>query len=57
MDKVPAAGVRCSGAKGLRTPGHVKASLTGTNVERSLLAAERSVWVAGLLVVEGVVVR
>ena len=51
-----AAGVRCSGARFLRTPSHVKASLTATKVERSLLAAERSVWVAGVVVV-GVVVR
>lgn len=57
MDKVPAAGVRCSGAKGLRTPSQVNASLTAAIVVRSLFAAERSVWVAGLLVVEGVVVR
>ena len=51
-----AAGGRCSGARFLRTPSHVKASLTATKVERSLLAAERSVWVAGVVVV-GVVVR
>ncbi len=51
-----AAGGRCSGARFLRTPSHVKASLTATKVERSLLAAERSVWVAGV-VDEGVVVR
>jgi len=34
----------------LRTPSHLKASLTGTKVDRSLLAAERSVWVAGVVV-------
>ena len=40
----------------LRTPSHVKASLTAAIVARSLLAAERSVWVAAV-VDEGVVVR
>ena len=50
MDKAPAAVVRCSGAKVLRTPSHVKASLTAAMVERSLLAAERSVWVAAVVV-------
>jgi hypothetical protein len=34
----------------LRTPSHVKASLTAAIVERSLLAAERSSWVVGVLV-------
>ena len=33
----------------MRTPSQVKASLTGTKVVRSLLAAERSVWVAGVV--------
>ena len=47
---------RCSGASVLRVPSHVKAKRTAAMVERSLLAAERSVWVAGV-VVGGVVVR
>jgi hypothetical protein len=47
---------RCSGASVLRVPSQVKASLTAAMVERSLLAAGRSVWVAGV-VVGGVVVR
>jgi len=51
-----AAGVRCSGASVLRTPSHVNASLTATKVERRRLAAERSVWVAGV-VDGGVLVR
>ena len=51
-----AAVVRCSGARVFLTPSQVKASLTAAIVERSLLAAERSVWVAGV-VDEGVVVR
>jgi len=34
----------------LRVPSHVNASLTDTKVERSLLAAERSVWVVGVVV-------
>jgi hypothetical protein len=42
--------VRCSGAKVLRTPSHVKASLTGTKVVRSLWAALGVVWVTGVLV-------
>ena len=41
---------RCSGASVLRVPSHVNASLTDTKVERSLLAAERSVWVVGVVV-------
>ncbi len=45
-----AAVVRCSGARVLRTPSHVKASLTAAIVVRSLLAAERSSWVVGVLV-------
>ena len=40
----------------MRTPSHVNASLTAAIVARSLLAAERSVWVAEV-VDEGVVVR
>ncbi len=40
----------------MRVPSHVKAKRTAAMVERSLLAAERSVWVAGV-VVGGVVVR
>ena len=40
----------------MRVPSQVKASLTAAMVERSLLAAGRSVWVAGV-VVGGVVVR
>jgi hypothetical protein len=35
--------VRCSGARVLRTPSQVNASLTAAIVVRSLLAAERSV--------------
>ena len=45
-----AAVVRCSGAKVLRTPSLVKASLTGTKVVRSLWAALGVVWVTGVLV-------
>ena len=36
-------------------PSHVKASRTAAIVERSLFAAERSVWVAGVVVMGGVV--
>ena len=42
-----AAVVRCSGARVLRTPSHVKESLTAAIVVRSLLAAERSCCVTG----------
>ncbi len=42
--------VRCSGANVLRTPSHVKESLTAAIVVRSLLAAERSSWLVGVLV-------
>jgi hypothetical protein len=49
-----AAVVRCSGASVLRTPSHVKASFTAAIAVRSLLAAERSSWVVGVL--EGLVV-
>ena len=55
-----AAVVRCSGAKVLRTPSHVKASFTAAIVVRSLWAAERSVWRVGVLVgwvVDRLVVR
>ena len=45
-----AAVVRCSGARVLRTPSHVKASLTAAMVVRSLLAALGVVCVTGLLV-------
>ncbi len=55
--KARAAVSRCSGRSALRVPSHVKASLTAAIVERSLLAAERSVWVAGLVVGEVVVRR
>jgi len=44
-----AAVVRCSGARVLRTPSHVKASLMGTKVVRSLWAALGDVWVTGVL--------
>ena len=44
-----AAVVRCSGAKVLRTPSHVKASLTAAMVVRSLWAALGVVWVTGVL--------
>ena len=42
--------MRCSWAKVLRTPSHVKASLTAAIVVRSLWAALRSSWVVGVLV-------
>ena len=45
-----AAVVRCSGARVLRTPSHVKASLTAAMVVRRRLAADRSSWVVGLVV-------
>lgn len=51
-----AAVVRCSGARVLRTPSHVKASLTAAIVVRSLCAALRSRLVVGVLM-GGVVVR
>ena len=41
--------MRCSGAKVLRTPSHVKASFTAAIVVRSLWAALGVVWVMGLL--------
>ncbi len=44
-----AAVVRCSGAKVLRTPSHVKASLTAAMVVRSLWAELGVVWVMGVL--------
>ena len=50
-----AAVLRCSGARVLRTPNHVKLSFTAAIVARSLLAAERSSWVVGVLVGEVVV--
>ena len=40
----------CAGARVLRTPSHVNASLTAAIVVRSLLAALGFVWVVGLLV-------
>ena len=40
----------------MRTPSQVNAKRTAAMVERSLLAAERSVWVAGVVDV-GVAVR
>ena len=40
----------CAGARVLRTPSHVNASLTAAIVVRSLWAALGVVWVAGLLV-------
>ena len=45
-----AAVVRCSGARVLRTPSHVKASFTAAMVVRSLWAALGEVCVAGLVV-------
>ena len=42
--------MRCSGARVLRTPSHVKESFTAAIVVRSLLAAERSSWFVGVLV-------
>ena len=42
----------CAGARVLRTPSHVNASLTAAIVVRSLLAAERSSWVVGVVVGE-----
>ena len=42
--------MRCSGARVLRTPSHVKASLTAAIVVRSLWAALGMVWVTGVLV-------
>ena len=42
--------MRCSGARVLRTPSHVKASLTAAIVVRSLWAALGVVWVTGVLV-------
>ena len=48
-----AAVVRCSGARVLRTPSHVKASFTAAIVVRSLWAAERSSWVVGWVVDRG----
>ena len=45
-----AAVVRCSGARVFLTPSHVKAKRTAAIVVRSLLAAERSSWVVGVLV-------
>jgi len=42
--------VRCSGAKVLRTPSHVKESFTAAIVVRSLWAESRSSWVVGMLV-------
>jgi hypothetical protein len=44
-----AAVVRCSGARVLRTPSHVKASLTAAMVVLRRLAALGVVWVMGLL--------
>jgi hypothetical protein len=41
--------VRCSGAKVLRTPSHVKASFTAAMVVRSLWAALGEVWLTGVL--------
>ena len=42
--------MRCSGARFLRTPSHVKDSFTAAIVVRSLWAAERSSCVVGVLV-------
>ena len=42
--------MRCSGARVLRTPSHVKDSFTAAIVVRSLWAAERSSCVVGVLV-------
>jgi uncharacterized membrane protein len=52
-----AAVVRCSGARVLRTPSHVKESFTAAIVVRSLLAALGVVWVTGVVVGWGVVRR
>ena len=52
-----AAVVRCSGARVFLTPSHVKESFTAAIVVRSLLTAERSSWVVGVLVGEVVVRR
>ena len=41
--------MRCSGARVFRTPSHVKARRTAAIVVRSLLVAERSSWVVGVL--------
>ena len=41
--------MRCSGARVLRTPSQVKASLTAAMVVRRRLAAFGVVWVMGLL--------
>ena len=48
--------MRCSGARVLRTPSHVKESFTAAIVVRSLWAAERSSWVVGEFVLVGWVV-
>jgi hypothetical protein len=45
-----AAVVRCSGARVLRTPSHVKESFTAAIVMRRRLAAMRSSWVVGVVV-------
>gem|GEM_PF-3825981 len=42
--------MRCSGARVFLTPSHVKESFTAAMVVRSLLAAERSSCVVGLVV-------
>jgi hypothetical protein len=42
--------VRCSGAKVFLTPSHVNESFTAAILVRSLWAAERSSWLAGVLV-------
>ena len=42
--------MRCSGARVFRTPSHVRARRTAAIVVRSLLAAERSSWLVGVLV-------
>ena len=44
-----AAVVRCSGAKVLRTPSHVKASFTAAMVVRSLWTELGEVWLTGVL--------
>ena len=44
-----AAVVRCSGARVLRTPSHVKASFTAAMVVRSLWAELGEVWLTGVL--------
>ena len=41
--------MRCSGARVLRTPSHVKASLTAAMVVRSLWAELGEVWLTGVL--------